>query len=99
LHGESFGVVLLEAMAAHTAIVASDIPGYSKVTRSGRDALLVPPDDSGALAAALGTVIADRDCASRLVASGIERANQFSIDELADRYLDLYQRAIAIARG
>jgi phosphatidylinositol alpha-mannosyltransferase len=99
LGGESFGVVLLEAMAARTPIVASDIPGYSKVTRSGRDALLVPPDDSGALAAALAAVLTDRDCASRLVASGVERAGLFSIDELADRYLELYERAIAIARS
>jgi phosphatidylinositol alpha-mannosyltransferase len=99
LGGESFGVVLLEAMAAHTPIVASDIPGYAKVTRAGRDALLVPPEDSTALAAALTAVITDRDCASRLVASGIERAGKFSMDDLADRYLDLYERAIATTRG
>jgi phosphatidylinositol alpha-mannosyltransferase len=98
LRGESFGVVLLEAMAAHTPIVASNLPGYSKVARGGRDAVLVPPDDSDALAAALTSVITDRACASRLVESGIERAAQFSIGELADRYIDLYERAIAGAR-
>jgi phosphatidyl-myo-inositol alpha-mannosyltransferase len=98
LRGESFGVVLLEAMAAHTPIVASNLPGYSKVARGGRDAVLVPPDDSDALAAALTSVITDRACASRLVESGIERAAQFSIGELADRYIDLYERAIAGSR-
>jgi phosphatidylinositol alpha-mannosyltransferase len=97
LRGESFGVVLLEAMAAHTPIVASDLPGYSRVARAGRDAVLVPPGDSAALAAALTSVISDRGCASRLVASGIERAGQFSIGVLADRYLELYERAIATA--
>ena len=45
LHGESFGVVLLEAMAAQTPIVASDLPGYRNVARAGQDALLVPPAD------------------------------------------------------
>ena len=43
LRGESFGVVLLEAMAADTAVVASDLPGYRNVARPDRDALLVPP--------------------------------------------------------
>ena len=43
LGGESFGVVLLEAMAAGTAVVASDIPGYRNVAAPGRDAVMVPP--------------------------------------------------------
>ena len=43
LRGESFGVVLLEAMAAETPVVASDLPGYANVAQAGRDALLVPP--------------------------------------------------------
>ena len=45
LRGESFGVVLLEAMAARTPVVASDLDGYRNVARSGADALLVPPGD------------------------------------------------------
>ena len=53
LGGESFGVVLLEAMAAGTAVVASDIPGYRNVAAPGRDAVMVPPGDPSALAAAL----------------------------------------------
>ena len=52
LHGESFGVVLLEAMAASTPIVASDLPGYRHVARPGIEALLVPPGDATALARA-----------------------------------------------
>ena len=57
LSGESFGVVLIEAMAASTAVVASDLPGYANVARAGRDALLVPPGDAAALAAALRLVL------------------------------------------
>ena len=53
LRGESFGVVLLEAMAASTAIVASDLAGYRRVARPDQDAVLVPPGDAEALAAAL----------------------------------------------
>ena len=59
LHGESFGVVLIEAMAAGTPVVASGIDGYRNVATDGVDAVLVEPGDVGALAAALGKVLGD----------------------------------------
>src|SRR5439155_9899340 len=85
LRGESFGVVLLEGMAAQTPVVASDLPGYRNVARSGADALLVPPGDPAALAAALAGVLENPSCAERLVASGQQRAEEFSIDNLAGK--------------
>ena len=54
---ESFGIVLLEAMAAGRAIVCSDIHGYKGVVRRGEQALLVPPKDSDALAGAIGQLL------------------------------------------
>jgi len=92
LSGESFGVVLIEAMAASTAVVASDLPGYANVARAGRDALLVPPGDASALAGALRRVLEDRALAARLVASGEERAAEFSMARLAATYVELYER-------
>ncbi len=56
---ESFGIVLLEAMAAGTAIVASDIHGYKGVVRRGREGLLVPPGEPKAIAAALAQLLSD----------------------------------------
>lgn len=94
LRGESFGVVLLEGMAAGTPVVASDLPGYSNVARAGRDALLVPPGETAALAAAIQKVLTDRDLARELVLSGESRAAEFSMDHLADRYLELYDRVL-----
>ena len=91
LRGESFGVVLLEGMAAQTPIVASDLPGYHNVARSGADAILVPPGDARALAAALEQVLENPTCAERLVASGRERAEEFSMDNLAATYVELYE--------
>jgi phosphatidylinositol alpha-mannosyltransferase len=95
LHGESFGVVLIEAMAASTAVVASDLPGYANVARAGRDALLVPPGDAGALAAALRQVLTDPALSARLVASGEQRASEFSMTRLAETYVGLYERVAA----
>jgi len=94
LSGESFGVVLLEAMAASTPVVASDLPGYANVARADLDGLLVPPGDAMALAAALQRVLGDPDLAAGLVESGRTRATQFSMDRLAETYLELYQRVL-----
>lgn len=93
LGGESFGIVLLEAMAAGTPIVAGDNPGYRRVARHGQDALLVPTGDAEALGAALCQVLDDGDLAERLVASGEERVKEYSMAHLADCYLDLYRDA------
>lgn len=94
LGGESFGVVLLEAMAASTAIVATDLAGYRTVARPDRDALLVAPGDAAALARALRRILTDSELADGLVTSGEERAAQFSMDRLADRYMELYERTL-----
>lgn len=92
LRGESFGVVLLEAMAAGTAIVASDLTGYRLVARPDRDGLLVAPGDAEALASALMRVVRDAGLREQLVASGSRRAASFSMSSLADHYLELYRR-------
>jgi phosphatidylinositol alpha-mannosyltransferase len=97
LRGESFGVVLLEAMAASTPIVASAIEGYRNVARPDRDAMFVPPGDAVALRNALRRLIDDADLRARLVASGHERAEQFSMRRLAERYLELYERSLVRA--
>ena len=90
ISGESFGVVLLEAMAASAPIVASDLPGYRNVANPDVHALLVPPGEPRALAAALVRVLEDGALRRRLVEAGDARANEFSMDRLAERYLELY---------
>ncbi len=96
--GESFGIVLLEAMAAGTAVVAGDIPGYRNVARPERDALLVPPGESGALADAIQRILGDTKLANSLVESGYQRAKEFSMQSLARHYLERFERIAVPAR-
>ena len=82
---ESFGIVLLEAMAAGTPIVCSDIHGYKGVVQRGRQAILVPPRDSKALAAGISELLANPTLRERMGAAGLERAAQFSWEHVTAR--------------
>ena len=92
LHGESFGVVLIEAMAAETAIVASGLDGYRNVATNDVDALLVEPGDANALAGALRRVLDEPGLGDRLQRAGSRRADDFSMTALAQHYADQYVR-------
>ncbi|TMC65393.1 MAG: glycosyltransferase family 4 protein [Chloroflexi bacterium] len=91
---ESFGIVLLEAMAAGTAIVCSDIHGYKGVVRRGTDGLLVPPRKPKALAEAIGTLLADDELRARMGRSGSLRAEEFSWDRVTAKVEDYYRFVI-----
>jgi phosphatidylinositol alpha-mannosyltransferase len=82
---ESFGIILLEAMAAGAPIVCSDIHGYKGVVQRDRQALLVPPGDRKALAAAISTLLDDPQLRARMSASGLERVQQFSWEQVTAR--------------
>jgi phosphatidylinositol alpha-mannosyltransferase len=99
LGGESFGVVLLEAMAAGAAVVASSIDGYTNVATHQRNALLVPPGDHSGFANAISEVLESPALAGRLRVGGQEQADRYSIDRLAERYEELYASAISMHTG
>jgi len=88
-------VVLIEAMAAATPIVASALDGYMNVATNEVDALLVEPNNPTSLEAALRRILLDQKLADRLVAQGQERANGFSMVQLAQSYVEIYRRVIA----
>jgi phosphatidylinositol alpha-mannosyltransferase len=94
---ESFGIVLLEAMAAGTAVLASDIPGYRNVARPGEEGVLVPPGDPEALRAGLRRLLDADDLRRTLVDAGEQRVAEFSLARLAERYLPVYDTAVAVA--
>lgn len=92
--GESFGVVLLEALAAGTPVVASDIAGYRSVVRPGKEALLAVPGDDEDLARALEVALAGGPTVKEMVEWGLARAEEFGLDRLAGRYVDIYARVL-----
>jgi len=94
LRGESFGIVLLEAMAAGAALVASNISGYNNVATQDVNALLVEPGNPVALAKALQVVMTNDVVRQRLVEGGHERAHDFSMERLAQLYIQIYERLL-----
>lgn len=90
LGGESFGVVLLEAMVRGAVVVASAIEGYAAVVRDA--GVLVPPNDPPALACAIRSVLGDDDRRRELARQGYERARAYDIRAVARRYLQLVER-------
>jgi phosphatidylinositol alpha-mannosyltransferase len=102
LRGESFGVVLLEAMAARAAVVASDLAGYEAVVAG--HGLLVAPGDVAALARALETVARDAAlgtgwCAPGALDAAFAHASQWSMPHVARRYVAVYEGVLAGSRS
>jgi phosphatidyl-myo-inositol alpha-mannosyltransferase len=94
LEGESFGMVLIEALAAGTPVVASDLPGYRAVLGGGRYGLLVPPNDPQALADALTRVLTDPALRRRLSIAGMAAAERLSWRQLTRSVVAAYEEAI-----
>ncbi len=97
LRGESFGMVLTEAFAAATPVVASDITGYRDVVRDGLDGVLVAPGDPLALAEALRAIAHDPSARAAMARQARERAQRFAWPQVAAEVMDVYEQAIAAA--
>ena len=97
VRGESFGMVLLEAMASGCALVASDLDGHRNVASDGVDALLTPVGDTAALAKAIRRLLDDPGLRAELVAGGRRRAEQLSMAHLAQRYDTIYKNVVTRA--
>ncbi len=96
--GESFGIVLLEAMAAGLPLVASDIPGYRTVVKDGREGRLVPPNDAFALAEAIGTLLANPALRRAMAEEGRRTAASYAWPVVGRQVLDVYRSVLRTPR-
>lgn len=96
---ESFGIVLLEAMAAGKPVVASDIEGFRGVMTDGEHGLLVPKKDSDALANALGTLARDSELRRKLGGQGNRTAEEYRWEVVAGRVEDYYMTCLKAVKG
>ncbi len=97
--GESFGVVLLEAMGSRCAVVASDLPGYVAVAQA--HARWVRPGDAGALAAALRDAVSDAAAgtghsSAAALDAATRHAGRWSMDAVAAQYVAIYSEALQL---
>jgi phosphatidylinositol alpha-mannosyltransferase len=91
LGGESFGIVLLEAMASKTTVLASDLPAFKRVLEEGKYGKLFRTNDSKDLAQSLIELLTDKQLRQDYVQKGIERANQFDWSVIVKQILDVYE--------
>jgi glycogen synthase len=92
---EPFGIVNLEAMICGKAVIASQTGGVPEIIVDGETGLLVPPDDAGALAAAINELASRDDERHRLGENGRKRAQRFTWRRIAGRYIDIYEDVLS----
>ena len=92
---ESFGIILLEAMAVGKPIVASNVEGYASLITHGAEGWLVPPRDEQALAQSLITLLRDEPLRQEMGAKGRLKAQDFAWENIAQRILDYYTRVLS----
>ncbi len=90
ISGESFGIVLLEAMATETPVIASDIPGYRCVIEDGKNGLLVSPRNSREIACKVIHLLEDKALCKTLVEGGLRTVTKYSWDIIAKDIMDFY---------
>ncbi len=88
--GESFGIVLLEAMASGTPVVATNIPGYASVLTHGQEGLLAKPSNHRSLADALLTLLKDKQMRVRMAEQGLVTAEKYSWENVSRQIMDFY---------
>jgi len=93
--GESFGIILLEAMAMGKPIVASNIAGYATLVNHGVDGLLVPPRDKKSLAQALISLMTDESLRHQMGAKGLIKAQDYGWQLVAQRVFNYYNEVLS----
>jgi len=92
---ESFGIVLLEAMAAGTPVIATQIPGHASIITHEQEGLLVPPQSEEAIAAALMRVLEEKGLREGLAEAGQAAAMDYGWESIAEKVEGYYRRLLS----
>ncbi|MBC7074253.1 glycosyltransferase family 4 protein, partial [Candidatus Parcubacteria bacterium] len=98
IYGESFGIVLLEAMAAKKPIVAFDIPGFSEVVEDKKESFLVEAKNVQKLAEKIGILIENENLRKEMGEMGWKKVQQYSWDKIGERILNFYQEILKLKK-
>jgi phosphatidylinositol alpha-mannosyltransferase len=98
-HGESFGIVLVEAMSAGTPVVASDLEAFRRVLDDGAYGVLVPVRDAGALAAALGALLVDAPRRAELAATARRAVRSYDWSTVTRQIVEVYETVASRERA
>ena len=93
--GESFGIILAEAMAARTPIVASDLPAFTKLLDNGSAGALFASENSDDLADTIINLLGNQEMREKIAITGYEKAKSFDWDSVGDQILSVYEMALA----
>lgn len=91
---ETFPSVIMEAFASATPVIATDVGGHSEIITSGRNGILVPPQDPDALAKAMQQIASDPELQSKLAHEALETAQLLSWSSIARRTLEVYSQVL-----
>jgi glycogen(starch) synthase len=90
-----FGIVALEAMAAHCPVVVSNVGGLAEVVTRNETGIIVQPDDVESLAWGIGEILSKPDESAKLAASAYNMVNEkYTWDRIADRVVSVYDRVL-----
>ena len=91
LEKESFGIILLEAMAANTAIIASDIQGYNEIITNNVNGLLVEPNNTNQLAQSIKKLHDDKNQKQKLITNSNSYIKNLNWDNISDKIINVYK--------
>jgi phosphatidylinositol alpha-mannosyltransferase len=96
---ESFGIILVEALAAGLPVAGSDIPGYREVVRNGVEGLLSRPGDPAGLADGIVSLLSEQTLYARLREAAAHRADRFRWQRVAEEVEEVYREAVAVGQA
>jgi len=97
--GESFGIILLEALSSGKPVIASDIPGYRTVIKDGYNGVLVPPREPSAITDAVLRITKDDRLKKRLIDNGLQSVKKYSWENVSLLIEDFYYKTIQKKRN